>query len=76
VLDNAALKSFDLSALAAVGGWFLRITSNPALAQCLVGALVEQIQAGEGIGDVLDTSSNNDDCTYSEVGGVLEATCL
>jgi hypothetical protein len=51
------------------------VYGNTALAQCLVDALVEQIEAGEGIGDEIIISDNNTNCTCSEVGGVLEATC-
>lgn len=73
---NAALTSFDLSALTGLGG-FLGITDNGALAQCLVDALVAQVEAGEGMGNGVDTSGgpNNLECTCEEVAGVLRATC-
>lgn len=74
VYHNDALTSFEVPALTSVGS-HLRVYGNTALAQCLVDALVEQIEAGEGIGDEIIISDNNTNCTCSEVGGVLEATC-
>ena len=73
---DAVLSSFDLSALTRLGG-FLGLTDNDALAQCLVDALVDQVEAGEGIGDGVDTTGgpNNPSCTCEEVAGALEATC-
>jgi hypothetical protein len=53
----------------------MEVWENDALAQCLVDALVEQIEAGEGIGGGINSSLNNTNCTCSEVGGVLEAIC-
>ena len=72
--DNNALTSLSLPALTLVGGQ-LWVKDNDALAQCLVDALVEQIEAGEGIWGATYTTSNNTDCTCQEVAGVLEATC-
>ena len=73
---DAALTSFDLSALTGLGG-FLGITDNGALAQCLVDALVAQVEAGEGIGDGVDITGgpNNSACTCEEVAGILRASC-
>lgn len=73
---NGVQTSFDLSALAGLGG-YLGVTDNDALAQCLVDALVVQIEAAEGIGDGVDTTGgpNNASCTCEEIDGVLEATC-
>jgi hypothetical protein len=72
---NTVLTSFDLSALSRVGG-FLDMTDNDVLAQCLIDALVEQVEAAEGIEDSGSIGGpNNLDCTCTEVGGVLEADC-
>jgi hypothetical protein len=71
---NDALTSFELPELTTIGGTLL-MSNNNALAQCLIDALVEQIEAGGGIGGDIKTNDNNIDCTCSEVGGVLEATC-
>ena len=73
---NAGLASFDLAALTEVGG-FLGLSDNDALAQCLVDALVAQVEAGDGMGDGVDTTGgpNNPSCTCEEVAGVLQATC-
>ncbi|HIA02482.1 MAG TPA: hypothetical protein EYN06_01070 [Myxococcales bacterium] len=81
---NTKLISFALPVLTSVGG-DLSASKNTTLAQCLVDALVKQIEAGEGIGGDIwfagdrhrsfRGSTNNTDCTCSEGGGVLEATC-
>ena len=73
---DAALTSFDLSALTGLGG-FLGMTDNENLAQCLVDALVAQVESGEGIGDGVDNTGgpNNPACTCEEVEGVLQANC-
>lgn len=73
---NAALNSFDLSLLGGLGG-FLGISDNGALAQCLVDALIAQVEAADGMGNGVDTSGgpNNPACSCEEVGGVLEANC-
>jgi hypothetical protein len=72
VSQNDALTSFDLPALTRVGT-ILMVNRNAALPQCLVDALMEQVEVEiiEGI----DTVDNNTDCTCEEVAGVLEATC-
>lgn len=74
VHDNTRLDLFDLSALTQVGGTF-QIGTNPALAQCLIDALLAQIQAGEGVGTNTKTDSNNGYCTCTDFKGVLEASC-
>ena len=73
---NAALSAFELSALTRLGG-YLGVSDNDALAQCLVDALVAQVEAGEGIESGVDTTGgpNNPACTCEEVAGVLQATC-
>jgi hypothetical protein len=72
--NNDILTSFSFAVLTSVGG-DLSLSKNTTLAQCLVNALVEQIEAGEGLGGSTLLWFNNPNCTCSEVGGVLEATC-
>jgi hypothetical protein len=73
---NDALVSLSFPALTSVGD-AVRVLDNPSLAQCLVDALITQIEEGEGIGDSINTktANNNPNCTCSEVGGVLKADC-
>jgi len=73
---DSVLSAFDLSALTRLEG-YLGVTDNDALAQCLVEALVAQVEAGEGIGKGVDPTGgpNNPLCTCEEVEGVLQANC-
>lgn len=71
---NYSLKFFDFSALQTVTG-NLWVDANTMLAQCLLDALIAQIQAADGIGGAIVTSGNNEDCTCEEVGGEVTATC-
>ena len=84
-VEALGLTSFDLSALSSVDAGFY-IFNNNNLAQCLIDALMAQIQAGEGIGGEIwfclfewgegcAGTTNHTDCTCSEVDGVLVADC-
>jgi hypothetical protein len=70
ITDNLVLAAFELPLLTEVGS-HLWITGNPTLAQCLVDALVAQLDVG---GD-LDLDDADPTCTCDLVDGTLEATC-
>ena len=90
VYDNDVLTYFGLPVLISLGD-FLYVYNNPALAQCLVDALVAQIEANKkiisisggyagnisfcGWGCTTGESTNNESCSCSEVDGVLVADC-
>jgi hypothetical protein len=75
VESNNALSTFDLSALSQVGGYFY-MHNNHSLPQCLVDALVTQVEAAQGIGGGIEIDYNLSDCTCHEVDGVMKVTCL
>ena len=72
IYDNGALSTFRLDKLTQIGGTAFEVSGNPALAQCLVDALLAQIVQS----DALNTSfGNNTQCSCDEAGGVLAASC-
>ena len=87
VQDNSKLKSIPLPSLVSVdkgpGGpegtcgeeCSLYFSKNAALPECLIDALVEQLQAVSGIGGGVLSKNNLDSCTCKEVDGKTVATC-
>ena len=56
-------------------GGKLKVDWNDVLAQCLVDALVAQVEEGLGFGVGVSSVGNKNSCTCSEVDGVLVADC-
>ena len=75
VYVNNVLTAFDLSSLASVGGDLT--VGGKIMAQCLVDALIEQIEDGDGIGgEVIPALGDTlDSCTCSSLMGAVVATC-
>ena len=73
VRSNPKLTTFALPALRSV--YFFLTRANTLLPQCLVDAIVAQVVAADGIGGGTENLDNRDDCTCSEVEGVLEVAC-
>ena len=68
--ENDVLTGFQLPALTAVDV-DLTVTSNAALAQCLVEALVGQVVTGGAV----VTSENVPGCLCEEIDGAQVAIC-
>jgi hypothetical protein len=62
VRHNASLNDLQLPSLVYVGSNFT-VNSNKQLSQCRVDALVEQINAGDGVGGKLTSEPNNPTAT-------------
>ncbi len=69
-----SLDVFCLRSLETVGV-YVEIVDNAVLAQCLVDALIAQLQASGGVGDDIWIHDNNETCTCDEVDGHPLATC-
>ena len=67
--------AITLPALGAVAD-DLEISGNPALAQCLVDDLLDQLNLQGGIGGEVLVVDTDEGCSCETNGGGLEATCL
>ena len=62
------------AALTEFGGESFRIADNPALPQCLVDVVVDQVRDSGYTGPVA-TQGNRTDCSCARVGDDWQATC-
>ena len=75
ILENKDMTQFSAQELKFIGGNVI-FNANFAFAECLVTALIDQVEQAGGVEGVLSSSDNNADCICSEPPGAVFAMCF